>query len=200
MNEDIAVIIKNDPATQGFWDAFFTNPGLHAIWMHRITHFLYKKKLVLVSKIIAQVARFLTNIEIHPGAVVGKRLFIDHGAGIVIGETVKIGDDVVLFHGVTLGDTGKHKGKRHPTINDGVMISTGAKVLGPIKVGMDAKVGAGAVVLQDVPPGATVVGVPAKVVRLNGRTVGHAEPNMDQLIERIRMLENKITKLEKGES
>lgn len=155
----------------------------------------YRHKMVLFAKVLSQVARFLTNIEIHPGATIGRRLFIDHGAGIVIGETAEIGDDVTIFHGVTLGGTGKDCGKRHPTVGDGSLVSAGAKVLGPVEIGAGSRIGAGAVVLKDVPPGATVVGIPAKVVRLNGRTVGHAVPKMDELNLRIAELENIVEKL-----
>ncbi|WP_099223715.1 serine O-acetyltransferase EpsC [Listeria costaricensis] len=199
LREDITTVIKNDAATRGFWDAFFTNPGLHALWAHRIAHFFYKNNMIVFSKMIAQFARFTTNIEIHPGAEIGRRLFIDHGAGVVIGETAEIGDDVIIFHGVTLGGTGKDSGKRHPTVGNGVLISAGAKILGPIQIGSNAKIGASAVVLKDVPPDSTVVGIPAKVVRLNGRTVGHVEPNIDALYQRMSELERKIEKLEQGE-
>ncbi|EAF3457220.1 serine O-acetyltransferase [Listeria monocytogenes] len=195
LKEDIATIIKNDPATKSFFNAFLTNPGLHALWWHRMANFFYRHKMVLFGKVLSQTARFWTNIEIHPGATIGRRLFIDHGAGIVIGETAEIGDDVTIFHGVTLGGTGKDCGKRHPTVGDGALVSAGAKVLGPVEIGAGARIGAGAVVLKDVPPGATVVGIPAKVVRLNGRTVGHAVPKMDKLTLRIAELENIVEKL-----
>ncbi|WP_167628830.1 serine O-acetyltransferase EpsC [Listeria valentina] len=196
VKEDLRAIMKNDPATRSYVDAFFTNAGVHAIWAYRLAHFFYKRKLILFSKIISQVARFLTNIEIHPGAELGRRLFIDHGAGVVIGETVELGTDVVLFHGVTLGGTGKHTGKRHPTVKNGAMISAGVKVLGPVTIGEESKIGAGAVVLKDIPPYATVVGIPAKVVRINGKSVGHAEPNLENLYERIEVLERKLAQYE----
>lgn len=195
LKEDTEAINKNDPATRGFWDAFITNPGLHALWWHRVAHFFYTHRMPLFAKVISQFARFFTNVEIHPGAEIGRRFFIDHGAGVVIGETAIIGDDVVIFHGVTLGGTGKDIGKRHPTVGDRVFISAGAKVLGPVVLGADSKIGAGAVVLKDVPPDATVVGVPAKVVRLNGRRVAHAEPDIDSLLVRVNELERKIERL-----
>ncbi|WP_088811013.1 MULTISPECIES: serine O-acetyltransferase EpsC [Listeria] len=196
--EDLDTVIKNDPATRKRIDAFFTNAGVHAIWIYRVAHFFYQHNMIVLSKMLSQFARFMTNIEIHPGAVIGRRLFIDHGAGVVIGETAELGTDVILFHGVTLGGTGKDTGKRHPTVRNGVLISAGVKILGPVEVGTEAKIGAGAVVLKDVPPCATVVGIPAKVVRLNGRTVAHTEPNLESLFERIEQLEEKIAKFERG--
>ncbi|EUJ33853.1 serine O-acetyltransferase [Listeria floridensis FSL S10-1187] len=198
VKEDLATVIKNDPATRGYLDAFFTNAGVHAIWAHRFAHFFYRHKMIVFAKIISQIGRFLTNIEIHPGAQIGRRLFIDHGAGVVIGETVEMGTDVVIFHGVTLGGTGKHTGKRHPTVKNGAMISAGVKVLGPVEIGEESKIGAGAVVLKNVPPYATVVGIPARIVRINGKTVGHAEPNLDVLYARIEKLERKLAQIEEG--
>ncbi|EIA20364.1 serine O-acetyltransferase EpsC [Listeria fleischmannii] len=197
--EDLDTVIKNDPATRKRIDAFFTNAGVHAIWTYRVAHFFYKHNMIVFSKMLSQFARFMTNIEIHPGAEIGRRLFIDHGAGVVIGETAEIGTDVVLFHGVTLGGTGKDSGKRHPTVRNGVLISAGVKILGPIEIGTESKVGAGAVVLKDVPPHSTVVGIPAKVVRLNGRTVAHTEPNLELLYKRMEQLEEKLAKLERGD-
>lgn len=146
-------------------------PGLHAIFFYRISHFLHSIGLKFLARFISQFCRFFTRIEIHPAATIGKRLFIDHGNGVVIGETAEIGDDVSMFHQVTLGGTGHEKGKRHPTIGNKVTIATGAKILGNIKIGDNSKVGANAVVLNDVPPNATVVGIPAKIVKLNGEKV-----------------------------
>ena len=146
-------------------EILLTYPGFHALLFYRMAHFLYQKHLFLLAKIVAQFARFLTGIEIHPGATIGKRLFIDHGMGIVIGETTIIGDDVIIFHGVTLGGTGKDKGKRHPTIENGVLLSANAQILGPITIGKNAKIGASAVVLKDIPANTTAVGIPAKVVK-----------------------------------
>jgi len=141
---------------------------LHAIWAHRIAHWLYKRRFFFLARLISQISRFFTGIEIHPGAKIGRRFFIDHGMGVVIGETCEIGDNVTIYQGVTLGGTGKEKGKRHPTIKDNVLIATGAKVLGSITIGENSKIGAGSVVLKDVPPNSTVVGIPGKVVRRDG--------------------------------
>lgn len=164
---------EKDPAATTTLSLIINTPGLHAIFMHRIAHFLYCKHLYFLARFISQVTRFFTGIEIHPGAVIGKRLFIDHGMSIVIGETTEIGDDVTLFHEVTLGGTGKDKGKRHPTIKNNVYLSSGVKVLGPITIGENTKVGANAVVLHDLPANATAVGIPAKIVKLNGQKVPH---------------------------
>ena len=164
---------EKDPAATTTLSLIINTPGLHAIFMHRIAHFLYCKHLYFLARFISQVTRFFTWIEIHPGAVIGKRLFIDHGMSIVIGETTEIGDDVTLFHEVTLGGTGKDKGKRHPTIKNNVYLSSGVKVLGPITIGENTKVGANAVVLHDLPANATAVGIPAKIVKLNGQKVPH---------------------------
>lgn len=171
LREVIANVRAKDPSARECCDiaVLINTPGLHAVGIHRITHALWKKNWIFTARFLSQLGRFLTGIEIHPGAKIGKRLFIDHGMGVVIGETAEIGDDVMMYHGVTLGGTGKERGKRHPTIKDGVVISTGAKVLGAITIGKDARIGANSVVLHDVPDGATVVGVPAKVVRLNGK-------------------------------
>ena len=145
-----------------------TYSGLHAVWAHRIAHAFYKKNMLFLARLISQISRFFTGIEIHPGATIGRRLFIDHGMGIVIGETCEIGDDVTLYQGVTLGGTGKEKGKRHPTIGNNVLVASGAKVLGSITIGENSKIGAGSVVLMDVPSDSTVVGIPGKVVISNG--------------------------------
>ena len=160
--EDAKNIKEKDPACRNVLEAIIFYPGFHAIFFHRIAHFFYTKKLYFIARLISQIARHLTGIEIHPGAKVGKRLLIDHGMGVVIGETAEIGDDVLLYHGVTLGGTGKDKGKRHPTLGNNVVIGAGAKVLGPIYIGSNSKVGANSVVLKDVPEGATAVGIPAK--------------------------------------
>ena len=167
IKEDIKTIRQKDPAAKSDAEVFFTYPGLHAIWAHRVSHFLYRKKLYFLAKCHAQFWRFVTGIEIHPGAKIGKRLFIDHGMGLVIGETTVIEDDVTLYHGVTLGGTGNETGKRHPTIRKGAMISAHAQILGPIEIGKYAKIGAASVVLKPVPDYATAVGIPAKVVKIN---------------------------------
>lgn len=159
---DIDNILKNDPAARSRLEVFLLYPSIHALMFYRISHFLYEHKLFFFARAISQFARTFTGIEIHPGAKIGKGLFIDHGMGVVIGETAEVGDNVTIYHGVTLGGTGKHKGKRHPTVGDDVIIGSGAKVLGPINVGDGAKIGANAVVVKDVPANATAVGVPAK--------------------------------------
>jgi serine O-acetyltransferase len=162
--EEAKNIKEKDPAAKNLLEVFLCYPGLHAILIYRLTHKLYLKKWFVLARFISQIGRSLTGIEIHPGAKIGKGLFIDHGMGVVIGETAEVGDNVTIYHGVTLGGTGKDKGKRHPTVEDGVMIGAGAKVLGPITIGKNSKIGANSVVLKDVPANSTVVGIPAKVV------------------------------------
>jgi serine O-acetyltransferase len=149
MREDIDVVFEQDPAARSYWEVVLTYSGLHAIWWHRVAHALYKRKFYFWARATSQVSRFFTGIEIHPGAKIGRRFFIDHGMGVVIGETCEIGDNVTVFQGVTLGGTGKEKGKRHPTIKDNALIATGAKVLGSITIGENAKIGAGSVVLKE---------------------------------------------------
>lgn len=168
LKEDISVIFDQDPAARSRVEVILTYSGLHAIWSHRIAHVLYKNKWYFLARSVSQISRFFTGIEIHPGAKIGRKFFIDHGMGVVIGETCEIGDNVTVFQGVTLGGTGKEKGKRHPTIEDNVLIATGAKVLGSITVGENSKIGAGSVVLKEVPPNSTVVGIPGKVVIQDG--------------------------------
>jgi serine O-acetyltransferase len=168
--EDIKAIYKNDPAVRSI--EFFLYPGLHAIIIHRFTHLLWRLKIPFIPRLLSQSSRFLTGIEIHPGAKIGKGFFIDHGMGVVIGETTEIGDNCVLFHNVTLGGTGKHKGKRHPTIGNNVMIGTGAILLGPIKIGDNVKIGANTFILmQDVPDNTTVAGTPGRIVKMDGQSV-----------------------------
>lgn len=171
MKEDMDVVFEQDPAARNYFEVFLTYSGLHAIWSHRMAHAFYNKRLFFISRSISQISRFFTGIEIHPGAQIGHRFFIDHGMGVVIGETCEIGDNVTVFQGVTLGGTGKEKGKRHPTIKDNALIATGAKVLGSITIGESAKVGGGSVVLKDVPDHSTVVGIPGRVVVQNGEKV-----------------------------
>lgn len=166
--EEINVIKEKDPAARNSLEIILNYPGLHAILIHRLSHSLYKKKIFLIARVISTISRFLTGIEIHPGATIGKRFFIDHGMGIVIGETAEVGDDVTMFHGSTLGGTGKDKGKRHPTVGNNVIISAGSKLLGPICIGNNTKIGANAVVLKNVPDNCTVVGIPAKIVKRDG--------------------------------
>jgi len=171
MKEDMDTVFRQDPAARTYIEIFLTYSGLHAIWSHRIAHFFYKRNFFFLARAISQMNRFFTGIEIHPGATIGRRFFIDHGMGVVIGETCEIGNDVTIFQGVTLGGTGKEKGKRHPTIKDFALIATGAKVLGSITVGEASKVGAGSVVLKDVPDHSTVVGIPGRVRVQNGQRV-----------------------------
>jgi serine O-acetyltransferase len=174
LRRDIQVIFERDPACRSVLEAL-TYPGLHAIWYHRVAHWLHARGLVLMARYLSQVSRMRTGIEIHPGAKIGPGLFIDHGMGVVIGETAEVGADVTKYQGVTLGGTGKERGKRHPTIGDGVVLGTGAKVLGDITVGDRCKIGAGAVVVRSVPPDCTVVGVPGRVVWRDGRRVQAAD-------------------------
>lgn len=194
LREDIHVVFKHDPAARSAFEVVLTYSGLHAVWAHRISHWFWKKRLFFLARFTSQVSRFFTGIEIHPGAKIGRRLFIDHGMGIVIGETTEIGDDVVLFQGVTLGGTGKEKGKRHPTVEDNVMVSTGAKVIGAITLGKNSKIGAGSVVLKDVPPNSTVVGIPGKVVVQDGVRI--KRDTEDDLNRKVKELEKQIESLE----
>ncbi|MFR3910710.1 MAG: serine O-acetyltransferase EpsC [Clostridium paraputrificum] len=171
LNYNLGRIVENDPAARSKLEVLLLYPCIHVEIAHRLSHFLYKHKWFFLARLISQIARFFTGIEIHSGATIGKGLCIDHGMGVVIGETAEIGDDVLIYHGVTLGGTGKDKGKRHPTIGNGVVIGAGAKVLGPIKVGDNAKIGANAVVVKDVPEGATAVGIPAKNIIRTSATI-----------------------------
>ncbi len=200
LKEDIDVVFDQDPAARTYLEVILTYSGLHAIWSHRIAHAFYKRKLYFIARVISQISRFFTGIEIHPGAKIGRRFFIDHGMGVVIGETCEIGDNVTVFQGVTLGGTGKEKGKRHPTIKDNALIATGAKVLGSITVGENSKIGAGSVVLKEVPPNSTVVGIPGKVViqdgvRLN-KDLNHSDLP-DPVADRFKEVEQKVKELQK---
>lgn len=174
LREDVQMVFERDPAAKSTLEVVLNYPGLHALWFYRVSHRLYRSRHFILARAISQFARFLTGIEIHPGAKIGRRLFIDHGTGVVIGETAEVGDDVTLYQGVTLGGTGKESGKRHPTIGNGVMISAGARVLGAITIGDECKIGAGAVVVKPVPPHCTVVGVPGRIVRIAGEPVAPA--------------------------
>lgn len=171
LKRDIQVVFDRDPAARSTAEVLLCYSGLHAIWLHRVSHYLYRRGWILLPRLISNFGRFLTGIEIHPGATIGEGLFIDHGTGIVIGETAELGQNVTLFQGVTLGGTGKEKGKRHPTIGNHVVVGSGAKVLGSLRVGDHAKIGAGSVVLQDVPPHSTVVGIPGTVVCRYGKKI-----------------------------
>ncbi len=200
LRDDLSAARERDPAARGTAELLTCYPGLHAVWMHRFAHLMHRGGLRLPARIVSQLARFLTGIEIHPGATIGRRFFIDHGMGVVIGETAEIGDDVTLYQGVTLGGTGKDSGKRHPTIRDGVVIGTGASVLGPLTVGLNAKVGAGAIVVRDVPPNSTVVGNPGKTVIVDGQRVGRLELDHtrlpDPVAEALSCLVTRVNELE----
>ena len=174
LGETLKAYQARDPAARSRLEIFLLYPGVHAVIYHRIAHWFYRHKLFFLARCVSQWSRCWTGIEIHPGAKIGRRLVIDHGMGIVIGETAEIGDDCLIYHGVTLGGTGKDVGKRHPTIGNNVLIGTGAKVLGPLKIGDNSRVAANSVVLRDIPPDSTAVGVPAKVVRVEGRRVNFA--------------------------
>lgn len=198
MREDIEVVFEQDPAARSYLEVVLTYSGLHAIWAHRIAHAFFKRKFYFLARVISQISRFFTGIEIHPGAKIGRRLFIDHGMGVVIGETCEIGDNVTVFQGVTLGGTGKEKGKRHPTIMDNALIATGAKVLGSITIGENSKIGAGSVVLKEVPPNSTVVGVPGRVVIQDGKRIDKDLDHCnlpDPIADRIKDLQLELTEL-----
>lgn len=204
MLEDIRTIKERDPACCNLFSALVNYPGLHALWAHRINRALFKVGLCTISRWGSQCARFFTGIEIHPGAVIGRRFFIDHGMGVVIGETSIIGDDVTLFQGVTLGGTGKQIGKRHPNLDDGVTVGVGASVLGDITIGKNSKVGAGAVVIYAVPPNCTVVGVPGKIVVRDGTRTDtedlteelRQEELPDPVFDMIRFVAGRVEELE----
>jgi serine O-acetyltransferase len=164
IREDVACVFERDPAARSTWEVITCYPGFHALLIHRVAHGLWRARMRWLGRLVSHVSRFLTGIEIHPGAQVGRRVFIDHGMGVVIGETAELGDDCTLYHGVTLGGTSWNKGKRHPTLGRGVVIGAGAKVLGPIVIGEGAKIGSNAVVVKDVPAGATAVGIPARII------------------------------------
>lgn len=184
LNYDLDRVLKEDPAARSKLEVFLLYPSINALIVYRIAHKLYNKKCFFLARLLSQLARFFTGIEIHPGAKIGKGLFIDHGMGVVIGETAEVGDNVTIYHGVTLGGTGKDKGKRHPTVKDNVIIGAGAKVLGPIIIGNDVKIGANSVVLKDVPDNATAVGIPAKIIVKDKKKDDNTEDNKkDNVIE-----------------
>ncbi|MBR3960825.1 MAG: serine O-acetyltransferase [Clostridia bacterium] len=199
IREDIQAVKDRDPAAKSSLEIFFLYPGVKAIRMYRRANFFYRHNMFFIARLISQHAARITGIEIHPGATIGRRLVIDHGHGVVIGETTEIGDDVLIYQGVTLGGTGKDTGKRHPTIGNNVMISSGAKVLGPFKVGDNSRIAAGAVVLEEVPENSTVVGVPARVVRIGGVKVKPLDQIHipDPVAQEICKLEIRIHELEK---
>ncbi len=180
---DLDKIIENDPAAKNRLEVLLLYPCVHALLNYRVAHFFYSKRRFFAARFVSQLGRFFTGIEIHPGAKIGKGLFIDHGMGVVIGETAEIGDNVVMFHGVTLGGTGKGTGKRHPTVGNNVFIGSGAKVLGPINIGDNAKIGANAVVLKDVPNNATAVGIPAKIINSKNDDDKKEDKNKENIID-----------------
>ncbi len=200
IREQIDTIFREDPAAKGVIEILLCYPGFHAILLHRLAHRLYRAKLTTLARWLSQLSRFMTGIEIHPGAKIGRRFFIDHGMGVVIGETAEVGDDVLLYQGVTLGGTGKERGKRHPTIGNHVVIGTGAKVLGNIRIGDHVKIGAGSVVIHPVPDHSTVVGVPGRVVRIGGVEVEEDVLDHGKLPDpeasEIENLEKRIERLE----
>jgi len=207
IKKEVRVIFERDPAAKTVTEVLLCYPGLHALLFHRFAHYLYIKGFVLLPRLVSQFSRFLTGIEIHPGAKIGEGLFIDHGTGVVIGETAEVGNNVTIYQGVTLGGTGKEKGKRHPTVGNNVVISTGAKVLGNIVVADNARIGAGSVVLRDVPPNTTVVGIPGKIVIRDGVNIAdmevesiidlHHENLPDPVAEMILCLQRKVGRLER---
>ncbi|NOZ64879.1 MAG: serine O-acetyltransferase [Caldiserica bacterium] len=198
LNEDIRTVFKRDPAARTFWEVILCYPGLHALWLHRIAHWFWKKGWVVPARFISHIGRFLTGIEIHPGAKIGRKFFIDHGMGVVIGETTEIGSDVLLYQGVVLGGVSLEKKKRHPTIKDHVVIGAGAKVLGNITIGEWSRIGAGSVVVKDVPSHSTVVGIPGRIVKEKGKPVIdlHHERLPDPVVEAIKQLESRVKSLE----
>jgi serine O-acetyltransferase len=197
IREQIETIFREDPAAKSVFEIVFCYPGFHAVLFHRFSHWLYRNSVPLIPRMISQWSRFLTGIEIHPGATIGRRFFIDHGMGVVIGETTEIGDDVLLYQGVTLGGTGNEQGKRHPTIGNNVVVGTGAKVLGSIRIGNNVKIGAGSVVVRSVPDDSTVVGIPGRVVKLRKRD-GSLDHGMlpDPEGQEIEDLKQRVTELE----
>lgn len=200
----LAAYQRRDPAARSKLEIFLLYPGVHAVLYHRVAHWLYRHHRFFLARCVSQWSRFWTGIEIHPGATIGHRLVIDHGMGIVIGETAEIGDDCLLYQGVTLGGTGKDKGKRHPTLGNNVLIGAGTKVLGPVYIGDNARIGAGSVVLKNLPANCTAVGVPAEVVRINNKAVNPAD-DLDQqdlpdvVAQRITDLDRRISALERSE-
>ncbi len=199
IRQDIMAVKERDPAAKSVLEVLLCYPGIHALLFHRLAHFFFRCGMVLLPRLISQFSRLMTGIEIHPGARIGQALFIDHGMGVVIGETTELGNNVTIYQGVTLGGTGKEKGKRHPTLGDNVVVGTGAKVLGPIEIGSGARIGAGSVVLNTVPPGSTVVGIPGRVVVHNGEKVPSINLNHtdlpDPVAEMLNRLQDQIDQL-----
>jgi len=197
IREDVANVMQSDPAAKSRFEVFLCYAGLHAVWFYRVNHWLWNHGLFLAARWFSQIARFLTGIEIHPGAKIGRRLFIDHGMGVVIGETTTVGHDVTLYQGVTLGGTGKEHGKRHPSLEDGVVVGGGAKILGNITIGKNCRIGAGSVVLRNVPDNSTVVGVPAHIIFREGKRVVITDPKQinDPLSEALASVASEVHKL-----
>ena len=197
IREDVDTVLEHDPAAQSRPEVFLCYSGLHAVWFYRMNHWLWNRNFFLLGRFLSQIARFLTGIEIHPGAKIGRRLFIDHGVGVVIGATAIVGDDVTLYQGVTLGGTGKEHGKRHPTIEDNVVVGGGAKILGNITVGRNCRIGAGSVVLRNVPEDSTVVGVPGHIIFREGKRVVITDPKQinDPLSEALASVVTEVNKL-----
>jgi len=197
IREDVANVVEHDPAAKSRLEVFLCYSGLHAVWFYRMNHWLWNHRLFLLGRMLSQAARFLTGVEIHPGAKIGRRLFIDHGLGVVIGETAIVGDDVTLYQGVTLGGTGKEHGKRHPTIEDSVVVGGGAKILGNITVGKNCRIGAGSVVLRNVPENSTVVGVPGHIIFREGKRVVITDPKQinDPLSEALASVVTEVNNL-----
>lgn len=199
MRDDISWILQNDPAAKSRLEVVLCYSGLHALWFYRLDHWLWTHGVRLVARLLSQFARWLTGIEIHPGAQIGARLFIDHGMGVVVGETTIIGDEVTIYQGVTLGGTGKEQGKRHPTIGNGVVIGAGARVLGNIEIGHNSRIGAGSVVLRSIPDDSTVVGVPGHIIFRNGKRVVITDPKQitDPLSEALSVVATQVKELQK---
>ena len=197
IREDVANVVEHDPAAKSRLEVFLCYSGLHAVWFYRMNHWLWNHRFFLLARMLSQAARFLTGIEIHPGARIGRRLFIDHGNGVVIGETAIVGDDITFYQGVTLGGTGKEHGKRHPTIEDGVVVGGGARILGNITVGKNCRIGAGSVVLRNVPDNSTVVGVPGHIIFREGKRVVITDPKQinDPLSEALASVATEVNNL-----
>ena len=211
IKSDLSIVFDRDPAARSYLEIITTYPGVHAILFHRLAHFFWRIKLYWVARVTSYLSRIITGIEIHPGAIIGRRFFIDHGMGVVIGETAIIGDDCTIYHGVTLGGTSWKQGKRHPTLEDKVVIGAGAKILGPITIGSGAKIGSNAVVVKDIPKNATAVGIPARLVDDNAQKTNSFSPyavgkdeddpmvqSIQELIKKINAQEGKIARLEKA--
>jgi serine O-acetyltransferase len=208
LKSDIQTVFQKDPAARSVLEVIFCYPGLHAIWLHRIAHFLWRHRLLFLARLLSHISRFFTGIEIHPGAKIGQRFFIDHGMGVVIGETAEIGDDVLMYQGVVLGGTTLEKKKRHPTIGNNVIIGTGATILGAITIGDNSKIGSGSVVIKSVPPNSTVVGIPGRVVGVHekkptvdlehGKLPDPLSKVLNSLVREIEDLKERIAELEKS--